>query len=73
LPGRIREHKNKAYPKSFTARYNCNKLAYYCFYPHIEEAIAAEKSLKDRSRQYKNNLITELNPEWNDLYDSVSE
>ncbi|QEM08151.1 hypothetical protein DIU31_002150 [Mucilaginibacter rubeus] len=24
--GRIFDHKNKTYPQSFTAKYNCNKL-----------------------------------------------
>jgi putative endonuclease len=42
LSGRVWDHKNKTYPKSFTAKYNCNKLVYYLFYPHIEEAIAVE-------------------------------
>ncbi|RZA02185.1 MAG: GIY-YIG nuclease family protein [Sphingobacteriaceae bacterium] len=71
--GRIWEHKNKVYPKSFTAKYNCDKLVYYIFYPHIAEAIAAEKSLKERSRDYKNNLVSSFNPEWKDLYDSLLE
>jgi putative endonuclease len=35
LLGRVYDHKNKTYPKSFTAKYNCNELVYYCFYPHI--------------------------------------
>jgi putative endonuclease len=39
---RIWEHKNKTYPNSFTSKYNCDKLVYYLFYSHIEEAIAAE-------------------------------
>ena len=71
---RIWEHKNKVYPKSFTAKYNCTKLVYYNFYPHIEEAIAAEKILKDRKRESKIDLINKLNPEWKDLYkDLVNE
>lgn len=65
------EHKNKVHPQSFTAKYNCNKLVYYLFYSRIEEAISAEKLLKDRSRSYKINLINEMNPEWGDLYDSL--
>jgi putative endonuclease len=71
--GRIWEHKNKVYPKSFTAKYNCDKLVYYYFYSHIEEAIAAEKSLKDRSRAYKNQLISALNHEWKDLNESLED
>ena len=73
LIGRVWKHKNKVYPKSFTAKYNCDKLVYFIFYPHIEEAIAAEKQLKDRSRAYKNNLITSVNPEWKDLYPGLIE
>jgi putative endonuclease len=65
---RIWDHKNKTYPKSFTAKYNCNKLVYYLFYPHIEEAIAAEKALKGGNREFKIKLINELNPNWGDLY-----
>ena len=71
--GRVWKHKNKFYPKSFTAKYNCDKLVYYIFYPHIEEAIAAEKSLKERSRAYKNELINSFNSDWKDLYDSLLE
>lgn len=73
LPVRIWEHKNKVYPKSFSAKYNCDKLVYYIFYPHIEEAISAEKSLKDRSRAYKNELVNSFNADWKDLYDSLLE
>ena len=71
--GRVWKHKNKVYPKSFTAKYNCDNLVYYIFYPHIEEAIAAEKSLKERSRDYKKNLVSSFNPEWKDLYNSLLE
>jgi len=69
--GRIWEHKNKIYPNSFTSRYNCNKLVYYLFYQHIEEAIDAEKLIKGGSREYKKPLINSLNPEWKDLYEDL--
>jgi putative endonuclease len=69
--GRIWDHKNKTYPKSFTARYNCNKLVYYCYYAHIEEAIAAEKLLKGGNRQNKIELVKSINPDWKDLYDDL--
>nr|WP_299467803.1 GIY-YIG nuclease family protein [Mucilaginibacter sp.] len=29
LIGRTWDHKNKTYPKSFTSKYNCDKLVYY--------------------------------------------
>jgi putative endonuclease len=71
LLGRIWDHKNKTYPNSFTAKYNCDKLVYYFFYPHIEEAIAAEKVIKGGNRKNKIELVNSVNPEWNDLYDQL--
>ncbi|MDN3584205.1 GIY-YIG nuclease family protein [Mucilaginibacter flavus] len=69
--GRIWDHKNKTYPLSFTARYNCNKLVYYESYAHIEEAIAAEKLLKGGSRNSKIKLIDAFNSKWIDLYEEL--
>jgi len=65
------EHKNKTYPNSFTAKYGCDKLVYYLAYPHIEEAIAAEKQIKATNRNSKIKLINELNPAWKDLYEDL--
>ncbi len=69
IVARIWEHKNRAHSGSFTDRYNCGILVYYCFYPHIEEAIAAEKAMKGGNRKSKEALINAMNPEWKDLYD----
>ena len=71
ITGRVWQHKNKFYPKSFTARYNCDKLVYYFFYSRIEEAIAAEKTIQAGSKKNKINLINALNPNWVDLYDDL--
>jgi putative endonuclease len=65
---RVWQHQNNIYPKSFTALYKCYKLVYYGSYPHIEEAIAAEKLIKGSSRDYKKQLVNSINPEWKDLY-----
>lgn len=70
LVRRIWEHKNKIH-KGFTARYNINKLVYYEYYEDVLTAITREKSLKDRNRQYKNELISKMNPDLVDLYDSI--
>ena len=61
ITGRIWEHKNKVYPNSFTAKYNCDKLVYYYFYPGIEEAIAAEKAIKGGKRKNKIQLVNSIN------------
>ena len=68
LIDRIWDHKNKVYPDSFTSKCNCDKLVYFLFHSHIEEAIADEKRIKGSSRAYKKQLIHDLNPEWKDLY-----
>jgi len=70
---RVYDHKNKTYPDSFTAKYNCDKLVYYYFYPHIEEAIAVEKLVKGGSRKAKMGLVNSMNPKWEDLYDGLLE
>src|SRR4051812_41506375 len=73
LRNRVREHKTKKFPDSFTSKYNCIKIVYYCFYSRIEEAIAVEKQIKDRSRAYKEKLITHMNSEWKDLWEDIKE
>ena len=71
ITGRVYDHKNKTYPDSFTARYNCDKLVYYAFYPHIEEAIAVEKAVKGGNRKSKIALVNSINPDWKDLFDDL--
>jgi putative endonuclease len=71
LIGRVSQHKNNFFPNSFTAKYNCHKLVYYFFYPHIEEAIAVEKAIKGGNRKNKINLVNALNPKWVDLFDDL--
>jgi putative endonuclease len=66
LEQRVFQHKTKEYP-GFTARYNCNKLVYLEEFGHIEDAIKREKQLKRYRREWKENLIKKMNPEWMDL------
>jgi putative endonuclease len=73
LRARIWEHKTKFYPKSFTAKYNCEKIVWYECFPRIEEAIDREKQLKGGSRKRKENLILEMNPEWKDLWEEIQD
>ena len=65
---RIQQHISKLHPSGFTAKYNAEKLVFYCFFPTIEEAIAEEKRIKAGSRQKKIVLIESLNPTWEDLW-----
>jgi putative endonuclease len=63
LVRRMDEHINKFNPKSFTARYNIEKLIWYENYTDIVEAIAREKQIKAGSRLKKLQLIEKMNPE----------
>ena len=66
LNKRIYEHKNKLI-KGFSSRYNLSKLVYFESTSNIEDAIAREKQLKRWHREWKVNLIKELNPKFSDL------
>lgn len=70
---RIKEHREKVYPNSFSAKYNTTKLVYFCSYTSIEEAIAEEKRIKGGSRAKKIKLINSVNPNWKDLWEVVKE
>ncbi len=71
LPKRIKEHQDKRYKGSFSARYNANKLVYYEAFQMIGDAISREKQIKAGSRAKKIALINFVNAEWNDLYDVI--
>ena len=64
---RIHQHKTKAHPQSFTAKYNIDRLVYFERYPLATAAIAREKQLKGWTRQKKIALIVAHNPTWRDL------
>lgn len=65
---RISSHINKQYPKSFTARYNIDKLVYFECLETIGEAIVEEKRIKGGNRNQKIDLINSMNRNWDDLY-----
>lgn len=73
LERRIYEHKNKLYPRSFTATYNVNKLVYFEEFPDGDSAKERETQLKAGSRQKKIDLIESVNLEWIDLYFEIFE
>jgi putative endonuclease len=73
LQTRIWKHKTKFYENSFTAKYNCVMLVWYKYFIDIEEAIAAEKTIKAGSRRRKETLINNFNYEWKDLWEQVKD
>jgi putative endonuclease len=64
---RVKEHKLKVFPKSFTAKYNCDKLIYFEEFVNGEEACVREIQFKKWKRDWKIKLIEEMNPGWTDL------
>ncbi|HLW39987.1 MAG TPA: GIY-YIG nuclease family protein [Brumimicrobium sp.] len=66
LTRRVFEHKNKL-NKGFTEKYNINKLVYFETFQWINEAIKREKQLKRYPRLRKDTLISEANPNWDEL------
>ena len=68
---RVYEHKYNIDPNSFTAKYSVHKLVYYESTTSSYEAITREKQIKSWNRKRKNELVESMNPEWEDLYDSI--
>ena len=56
---------------SHCRRYKIYKLVHAEFHATMHEAIAREKALKEWPREWKRRLITESNPEWEDLFDKL--
>ena len=51
----------------FTQKYQCEKLVYYEAFPDIQQAIVREKQIKHYKREWKDALVNERNPGWEDL------
>lgn len=64
---RLEQHKNKSL-KGFTSRYNCDKLVYFEEFLDINQAIVREKQLKAGNRNKKEELISSINPLWDELF-----
>jgi len=66
LERRLYEHKHELVD-GFTKRYHVHKLVYFETTTDVRAAIEREKQIKSWSREAKNKLIYENNPDWNDL------
>src|SRR5690606_2544512 len=64
---RVKEHKLKRYPDSFTAVYNCDKLVYLEEFEDGLLAAKRESQFKKWKREWKVKLIEEQNPSWSDI------
>ena len=66
LQRRLHEHRNEM-ADGFTKRYHIHKLVYFEQTTDVHAALEREKQLKGWKRDKKNQLVEEMNPEWNDL------
>ena len=71
LVRRIYEHRNGLVP-GFTKKYSIKRLVYFERYEDIQTAIQREHNIKHWPRKWKVRLILQDNPEWNDLFDSIT-
>jgi putative endonuclease len=72
LARRAHEHRLGA-GSGFTKRYRLARLVYAEQYSEIASAIQREKQIKHLTRAAKVRLIHSLNPDWDDLYDSLNQ
>ena len=52
-------------------KYDIKTLVWYEIHEDVMAAITREKQIKKWNRAWKIKLIQELNPRWEDLYDSI--
>jgi len=67
LEKRVWEHKQGFIKNYFTSRYRLYKLVWFEEFSTPDEAIQAEKKVKDYRREKKINLIKTINPNLKDL------
>jgi putative endonuclease len=65
------EHRSKMI-KGFTSKYNITRLVWFEIYDDPVSAISREKELKKWRRSWKVALIEQENPNWNDLYETIT-
>jgi putative endonuclease len=70
LARRVFEHKHKLV-EGFTSKYGLNRLVYYEVFEDVRQAITREKQIKGWLRVKKLALIESMNPQWNDLADTL--
>jgi len=71
LVKRVYEHKNKL-AEGFTKKYNVSQLVHFECCDDVNAAIQREKQLKEWRRDWKIDLIEKENPDWVDLYATIT-
>ena len=71
LGARIYQHKTGE-GSTFCRRYGLTRLVFCEDHDRIDDAIAREKQIKKWRRAWKIRLIEGMNPDWDDLYQSLN-
>jgi putative endonuclease len=70
IMARAWQHRTGAVP-GFTKKYGLTRLVYVETHDTIDAAIRRERTLKTWRRAWKVRLITEANPNWDDLFETL--
>ena len=71
LVRRVFEHRS-GFVDGFTKRYGLKRLVYFETFETIQDAIQREHNIKHWSRAWKIRLIVANNPDWDDLFETIS-
>ena len=72
LPHRIWQHR-EGLVSGFTRRHGLKRLVWCEHHATIGGAIQREKNMKHWPRTWKVRLIPAMNPDWNDLYETLNQ
>ncbi|MEG8027052.1 GIY-YIG nuclease family protein [Sphingomonas aerolata] len=70
LAARAYQHRNGVI-EGFTKTYGCKLLVWYEVHDDLENARLRELQMKKWNRQWKLSEIERMNPDWNDLFESL--
>lgn len=70
LARRAREHRTGVVD-GFTKKYGCKLLVWYETHESIEATRNRERQMKKWNRLWKLGEIEKMNPDWNDLFESI--
>ena len=71
LAKRVWEHRNGVVP-GFTKKYGCHDLVWFEAHDTIEAARQRELRMKEWKRDWKVKEIEGMNPNWDDLFDTLT-
>ena len=58
--------------EGFTKQHGLKRLVWYEHFPDIRDAIQRETTMKHWPRVWKVRLIQRMNPDWDDLYETLN-